>query len=361
MRECQHCGKQVAFKSETCPACGGPLDGDSDLVDHEDGDDLNETRPFHPSFDALQQPAKELKDTVERLPAIDMEITDEATDEELLRATFVDSPPADEFTDDLPETVDVPHPPVKMELDLTDTLVEVEPADERPGPITFSELDSAARVRAVSTGAKPLDFQHFARGREVMRPNAEVGDAVDDAPGAPRAAPPQPRGCTRLTKVLAFLAALCWVGVAGLMVTTFLQLPLVLRLLSALPFSPELLVALPGLLLLLTLLAATAAELRARAALRPASRTGIFLGRLGWFLLAALPAIGLVGGLAGALYLIIRRRPNLDPDSSASYAADGPGATDRPVGWTLLFFTLAWQDIAAVIVLTHFRAHVPWL
>lgn len=356
MRECEHCGKKVAFKSPTCPACGARVGEAGPGLDEDD--DLNETRPFHPSFDALQQPAKELKDTVERLPAIDMEVTDEATDEELLRATLVDSP-ADEFADDLPETVDVPQPPVKAELDLTDTLVEVERADERPGPITFSELGRAARVRPVGTGAEPLDFLQFARGREVMRPAAESGHAEDDAP-APRSTP-APRGGLRLTKVLAVLAALCWVGVAGLMVATFLQLPLVLSLLSALPFAPEILVALPGLLLLLTLLAASVAEHRARAALRPTSGLGIFLGRLGWFLLAALPAIGLIGGLAGALYLIIRRRPNLDPDSSASYAADGPGATDRPVGWTLLFFTLAWQDIAAVIVLTHFRAHVPWL
>ena len=352
MRECEHCGKQVAFKTQTCPACGGRMGGAGPGLDE---DDLNETRPFHPSFD-LQQPAKELKDTVERLPAIDMEVTDEATDEELLRATLVDSP-ADEYADDLPETVDVPRPPVEAELDLTDTLVEVEPADERPGPITFSELGGAARVRAVNTGAAPLDFQQFSRGREVMRSTAEIGHPGDDDTPAPRAAPAPRRGGTRLTKVLAVLAALGWVGVAGLMVATFLQLPLVLQL----PFSPELLVALPGLLLLLTLLAATGAEHRARAALRPTSRIGIFLGRLGWFLLAALPAIGLIGGLAGALYLVIRRRPLLDPDSSASYAADGPGATDRPVGWTLLFFTLAWQDIAAVIVLTHFRAHVPWL
>jgi hypothetical protein len=82
-----------------------------------------------------------------------------------------------------------------------------------------------------------------------------------------------------------------------------------------------------------------------------------------WVLLAALPGLGLVLGLFGAMRLILRRPPGREPGGLATPTAaysDHDFAADRSVGWMLVFFTLAWQEEILIVLLTHFRAYLPW-
>lgn len=337
MRRCPHCGKVVAFKAVHCPACGGKLEQTARLQD---------TRPFLPSFDA----APEVVSDTERLPALDMEIQEPLDDpfpdhlrqtvvdepDEDLRATVVNSPPGTDLDQTLLET------PAAHDDDLRDTLVRDPPEPQELPPITFSAAGDA--LRPMTTGARPLDADDFQRTHDAARQAASqpppasppTTEAVDRSPSS---------GMLRLARILALVASVAWVALASIMVTGFLNVRAVTALLAALPLPPEALTSVPALLVLATLLAAAATERRLLGAEQARGQASIFLRLLFWVSLAALPGIGLLLGMGGSIYLIGRGNVR--------------GPADRLVGWMLIFFTLAWQDIAAVILLTHFRGYLP--
>lgn len=342
---CPICGQTVPPDSTFCPNCGNPMPSA----------DLAATRPFQPSLD-LDLPAG--TDT-ERVPSLDMEIQD--SDDALGQTT------ADPSRDFGVTVIDAPPSPVDESL--IQTLVD--PPDQDLAPIPFSEIHDEYSASGV-TGERPLDFSDFASTRHGIEagPSAvALGPERDPARkttrgrpspwvSAPEAAvaserqspvaPPVSPGIGGV-RALAIVTAITWVLLASLMVTAFLNIPPVPTLLARVPLPMEVWIGLPGGLLLLLLLFAAGARHR----LAGVGRVGSWLRYLLWVLLAALPGIGLLLGMIGVILFIARNRPlaGVHPD---------PGAVDRVMGWLLLFFTLAWQDIAAVIVLTHLRAHLPF-
>lgn len=342
MRECPQCGKTFGFKAATCPACGAAV--------ATEAPDLGETRPAHPAFEPGAESDDDLHDTVPRLPSMEMEIQEPLDDP--LHSTLVDPPPA--MDDEVAALVDTrpteEDEPGGYSEELGDTQLEVESrkrSDRGPAAITFSEVPGKPAPNV--TGAQPLDFQEFTSGKELAR-RAETDETAPDPLEDEQLPPAVDSGPVGLTKLLAVLTSLLWIGCAVLMVTAYLAIEPVVRLLAHLPVRLEAIAAVPGLLLLFTLLAATSVRCRGRGPAGRPGRVGVFLRLFIWVLLAALPGVGLLLGLGGALHLILRRPKELRPPAS-----------DRPVGWTLLFFTLAWQDMLAVFALIHFRAHIPWL
>jgi hypothetical protein len=132
--------------------------------------------------------------------------------------------------------------------------------------------------------------------------------------------PPRPdEKAGALTLVLALTATLSWLGLAAVMVLAYLGVQPVVRLVARLPVYTEALAAVPGLFTILALLLY---------ALSPVGGAGAFL----WAFFAALPGVGLVLGVIGAIRQMRR---------SAS------------VGIMLLVFTLTAQALEAWVALTH--------
>jgi hypothetical protein len=360
MPVCPHCGEAIAADAEECPSCGS-------LVN-----DLLETRPFHPSFEQRAEPAGDLGDTERRLPVIDGPLLDEPTDtteeedEDDLRSTLVDGKDGPE-PQNLAATL-VDEPP-KLEMgdviasgDLGDTLLEIQSKAEDPtAPITFSDVPVKGALTPDGTGAAPLNFQEFESTKDRGRRETKDSGQEESVPD-PREKRPAPG--TRLPRVLAWLTAVAWVALAILLVAGYLNVPLVVGLLALLPFEIVALTAVPAALQLVTLIAAARTNHRIDGAmLRSSSFVRHFLRLLLWVVLATLPGVGLLLGLFGALRLILRRPPNQDASGLATNTAaysDFDFAADRSVGWMLVFYTLAWQEEVLVIVLTYFRAYLPW-
>lgn len=341
MRDCPHCGRQISFKTPTCPDCGGAV---------EEADELRDTRPALPAVDGPQEEISEadLQDTVPRLPTFDQEVQEPS-----VLDTLVDGDPA------LAATL-IDQPPLELPPGATveDTLVEIASSgEERMNAITFSELDTRSRLELARSGAAPLDAKDFESTRDMARrtdvertaavlteeivpPKEAVGDVA-----RPRA---------RLAVFLSAVSSVAWVLLAALAVAQWLRVPLAAAVLAALPFRAEALVGVPAALTLGTLLAASIAL----------ARVGVFFGLLLWVVLGGLPGVGLLLGLFGALRLIVRQAPDrqavADHDPTAVYAEQDLAIAVRPMGWMLLFYTLCWQAIVAVIVLTRFRSWLPW-
>jgi hypothetical protein len=332
---CPHCGETVASDEEECPRCS-PREPDGDL---------QETRPFHQTFEKKAQPTGDLRDTVRQLPVIDDPEPDEVTDEEEerdFRSTLVDgkdAPPPSHLAATL---VDTP-PAIDAGHDLGDTLLEIQPRNpDGAAPITFSDVPAEGRLAPDGTGAEPLNFQEFESTKDRSRRAKDGGQAEPASLDESREPAARPRA--RLPRVLAWITSVTWVALAVVLVTGYLKVPVMVRLMSLLPFEALALTALPATLLLATVIAA---------------------GRrlLLWVLLAALPGLGLVLGLFGAMRLILRRPPGREPGGLATPTAaysDHDFAADRSVGWMLVFFTLAWQEEILIVLLTHFRAYLPW-
>jgi hypothetical protein len=238
-------------------------------------------------------------------------------------------------------------------------------------PITFSQAGQQA-LGGAETGAQPLDFERFESAKDSSRrKEAAVAPFTPAEPDWDMNAPATPLanviGLVRLTKVLAWITSILWVATAALMVAIYLDLgvPHLAQLVAQLPFHVEALTVVPWLLLLATVLAASSAKYRVAAAVqRRASRIGALFRTLLWLLLAVLPGVGLLLGLGVGLYLIVRKRPvhlaTPERVETAQYSEYDFATTDRPLGWTLIFFTLAWQEVLVVVVLSHYRAYLPW-
>jgi hypothetical protein len=336
MRDCPHCGRQISFKTPTCPDCGGAV---------EDADELKDTRPALPP---VEEPEGEIaeadfRDTIKKLPAFDGEIQEPS-----VLDTLVDQDPA------LADTL-IDKPPLELPpgINVEDTLVEIREdrssGKGRSNQITFSDLDTKRQ-----TGAAPLDARDFESTRDMARrTDAERHVAVVTEerllPTEPVVAGPRPRAT--LAVLLSALSSVAWILLAALAVAQWLRLPPATEMLAALPFPAEALVGVPAALTLGTLVAASVAR----------ARVGVFFLLLLWVVLAGLPGVGLLLGLFGALRLIVRNGPGQQASAELDPAAAHAGpVTDRLVGWMLLFYTLCWQAIVAVIVLTRFRSWLPW-
>jgi hypothetical protein len=346
-----------------------------------DNDDLKDTLPFVPTFDRLQemQGSKPLHDTIPSSSPGDLHDTlpDPASNPDL-HDTVPDpregaaplSDPA--LHDTLVEPEQPPRITDKPSDKLADTLLEVRPQEGGlRRPITFTEVPDRP-IKGDPTGTAPLDFKEFestddiARRSEAERVQPEEGQtdllpsgkALEDSVPWEQLGTVQSSGLAKLTKLLVVLASLAWIGLALLMLAPLLGVAVVASWIAALPFYSEVLVAVPGGLTLLTLLCAAGVRARASSLTGKGSWPGAFFGLLLWVLLSALPAVGVVLGLIGAIRLIVRRRLSAEEleamaageASISDYGRRDLGEVDRSLGLLLLLLTLCWQTVVGLYV-----------
>jgi len=228
------------------------------------------------------------------------------------------------------DTVAEPCPACGGDLARVDLDEETRPflpgRDELPSPrpleevITFSELEvDGDPLKKSDTGAVPLDVGPFAPGGAVRGP-VRTGSAASREQVA------------RYPAMLALSLLCCgtWLALATIVIAWLFRGELARKLVSWTPMPVEALVAVPVLLTLILLVAASR-PCAAEHAIRPLVA---FERLLVWFALAALPAGGMV----------------LAPVGAAKLAARRPGWITRSVAAVLLASGLSLQAVTAAVL-----------